>query len=508
MVCLLIASLLAFLATAQHPPLIPCTFSSHILYTDTFGSYSQSMNASIAMLEEQFIFQQTPQQTVYYEAPYKLTFLYNFFDFTLGLKLGMPTIFECFDVPDRSHFVGNEPCPLVPQLKCDHWSHANSANQTTEWWLVSGSNIPQRQQITIPYGSSMSEIVTFDFIVFDPTKPDPSVFVPPPTVQVLDLSWAYDSEAMFTAMPVSRKMVPTEKASVQVNDPDRISTLQQRASFTVGANPRFNGLTIADSHKLLRNPFQARFTTGRTPHRVPTSVPAPSFTAPASFDARTQWGALCPSIGTVFDQGQCGSCWAFGAAESLSDRFCIASHGAQKPHLSPEWMVSCYRDQGGCGGGNLDTAWKDMVTTGLVEESCFPYTAKDEMCPYACKDGSPLKMFYSKDAFTTLILFNRQANVASIQQELMTNGPLEVAFWVFDDFFNYQGGIYSLSKGSSFMGGHAVKLVGWGTENGVDYWTIINSWAETWGEKGLFRIRRGSDECGIEDEVTTGHPKI
>ena len=31
---------------------------------------------------------------------------------------------------------------------------------------------------------------------------------------------------------------------------------------------------------------------------------------------------------------------------------------------------------------------------------------------------------------------------------------------------------------------HAVKILGWGVENGVDYWLVANSWNTHWGDKG------------------------
>jgi len=43
-----------------------------------------------------------------------------------------------------------------------------------------------------------------------------------------------------------------------------------------------------------------------------------------------------------------------------------------------------------------------------------------------------------------------------------------------------------------------VLVVGYGTDNGTDYWLVKNSWSTTWGEQGYFRIRRGNDECSIE----------
>ena len=46
---------------------------------------------------------------------------------------------------------------------------------------------------------------------------------------------------------------------------------------------------------------------------------------------------------------------------------------------------------------------------------------------------------------------------------------------------------------------HAVVAVGWGTENGMDYWVIKNSWSEKWGENGYFRMQRGVNMCGINN---------
>jgi len=58
------------------------------------------------------------------------------------------------------------------------------------------------------------------------------------------------------------------------------------------------------------------------------------------------------------------------------------------------------------------------------------------------------------------------------------------------------------------LGGHAVKVLGYGVENGVKYWLCANSWNEEWGDQGYFKILRGNDECGIESEGVAGLPDI
>lgn len=48
---------------------------------------------------------------------------------------------------------------------------------------------------------------------------------------------------------------------------------------------------------------------------------------------------------------------------------------------------------------------------------------------------------------------------------------------------------------------HAVLLVGWGVEDGVDFWVVKNSWSDEWGEKGYWRVIRGTNACGIALQV-------
>ncbi|GKT36169.1 uncharacterized protein NAEGRDRAFT_32592, partial [Aduncisulcus paluster] len=197
---------------------------------------------------------------------------------------------------------------------------------------------------------------------------------------------------------------------------------------------------------------------------------------------------------------------AHGANEALSDRFCISSGGDINVTLSPEYSVSCDTGNDGCDGGYLDVAWDFFKTTGTVLDECFPYPAETYLlgivpaCPTTCTDGSSLVHYKSTETFAV-------TGVDNIMAEIYNNGPVEVSFNVYYDFEVYTSGIYEHTWGP-YMGGHAVKAVGWGVEDGTDYWIIANSGGADWGEDGYFRIVKGVNECGIEGNVTAGTPDL
>merc|ERR1719461_2389711 len=62
------------------------------------------------------------------------------------------------------------------------------------------------------------------------------------------------------------------------------------------------------------------------------------FQVPDSFDARTEWPD-CKSISMLWDQANCGSCWAVAAAGAMSDRMCI--HNSDHVLVSPENLMDC-----------------------------------------------------------------------------------------------------------------------------------------------------------------------
>jgi len=302
---------------------------------------------------------------------------------------------------------------------------------------------------------------------------------------------------VFLLIPLlARAQDPSSKALI--NDPAWIKLLNEieHSTWTAGHNERMNGMTFDDARALLGTSLV--HISERLGDTLNESHYASIAAAPASFDARTHWANL---IHPIRNQAGCGSCWAFSASEVLSDRVAIATR-RQSPVLSPEDMVACDKNDNGCKGGVLPRAWNYLQNTGIVTERCFPYSSGQgevPSCPSRCQDSESWSG--SKVRARSYYAIN---GVQHMMKEIMTHGPIQVAFAVYKSLMSYRSGVYQKLVWDFLPeGGHAVKMVGWGVEDDVDYWIIANSWGTSWGEDGFFKIKRGSDECGIE---TMGPP--
>lgn len=198
--------------------------------------------------------------------------------------------------------------------------------------------------------------------------------------------------------------------------------------WTAGRNPRFEGMTVADIKKMLGS----KLTHGK--HGLPMlDLPIDVNALPSAFDWRTQTPNC---VGAVRDQGHCGSCWAYGTAEALSDRFCVASKGANSVQLSTQIMVSC-SDAGSCDGGYPSSAWDYAMSHGLPTDACYPTEmgschhpgCSDEPTPpckkaNTCADKSSYSLYHAASSYGV------RANADAIATEIMTNGPVTAAFSV------------------------------------------------------------------------------
>ena len=258
------------------------------------------------------------------------------------------------------------------------------------------------------------------------------------------------------------------------------------AGKTAAAKKSLLGTTIMDMSKLM-----------------PTKTYSKEVTAalPTAFDCRTQWPNC---IHPILNQGDCGSCWAFGSSETLSDRFCIASNGASNIILSPQDLVNCSPNMG-CSGGYLYTTWLWMETYGIASMPCVPYvsgtTTTREDCTSTCTNTTTTKVHYRARKLGTSLL----PTADDIKADMYLNGPVHSAFLVYEDFMNYESGVYSHTTGS-YLGGHSIKIVGWGVANTVNYWIVANSWGTDWGQNGFFWIKQG--DCMIDVNGLAGEPQL
>jgi len=122
-------------------------------------------------------------------------------------------------------------------------------------------------------------------------------------------------------------------------------------------------------------------------------------------------------------------------------------------------------------------------------------------CSSSCTNKG-YKTPYSQDKNFAKSSYNLNS-VEAAQTDIMTKGSISGTFDVYSDFLTYKSGVYQYTSGS-LLGGHAIKIIGWGVESGTPYWLVVNSWNQNWGDNGTFKILRGQDECGIEDDLGAG----
>jgi len=194
-------------------------------------------------------------------------------------------------------------------------------------------------------------------------------------------------------------------------------------------------------------------------------------------------GAVAP----VKDQGHCGSCWAFSAVSALETANYLQKKMSSVPTYSEQQLVDCaggsYHNKG-CHGGLMDNAFRYVEAHPLQTEDDYPYRGVEGSCKSGTGHGTAT-------GFTDV-----QRGSASQLRAALNGQTVSVAIQANESVFQfYKSGVLdSAACGTSLN--HGVISVGYGTENGKDYFLVRNSWGPSWGDKGYIKIG-ANNICGI-----------
>ncbi|KAH7520231.1 hypothetical protein FEM48_Zijuj08G0122300 [Ziziphus jujuba var. spinosa] len=213
---------------------------------------------------------------------------------------------------------------------------------------------------------------------------------------------------------------------------------------------------------------------------------------PESVDWRRQ-GAVNP----VKDQGSCGSCWAFSTIAAVEGINQITT--GKLISLSEQELVDCDRSYNeGCNGGLMDYAFEFIIQNGGMDtEDDYPYAGFDGKCDLAKEN----KKVVTIDGYEDVPAYDENA-----LRKAVAHQPVSVAIEAGGPALQlYESGVFTGECGTALD--HGVVVVGYGKENGIDYWLVRNSWGNSWGEDGYIKIQRNvvnsyTGKCGIAMEAS------
>merc|ERR1739849_2728 len=158
--------------------------------------------------------------------------------------------------------------------------------------------------------------------------------------------------------------------------------------------------------------------------------------------------------------------------------------------MGEQQLVDCSKQNSGCNGGLMDSAFSFYEGTTVATESSYPYTARDGSC---------------KSSYTTAIPrggvtgYKDVSSESSLLDAVSNVGPISVAIEADQMSFQmYSSGVLTGSCGTNLD--HGVLAVGFGSSGGTDYWKVKNIWGASWGMNGYVLIERGVTKCGIGSE--------
>lgn len=199
---------------------------------------------------------------------------------------------------------------------------------------------------------------------------------------------------------------------------------------------------------------------------------------------------------SVKDQKTCGSCWAHSALAVFEAL--IKKSDYLDVDLSEQQLINCFANGYGCWGANSFEAMLYMKTNGIVSESVYPYL-NDQ---WPCDLTAPSEFYLEAARILPMDPFESKHERRLKTKHLILNyGPVDVFMLCYNDWwFNYRSGVYIYDGVSELRTGHGVVIVGWNDDDSIPtggYWTVKNSFGQSWGENGYFRIAYDPEEYDV-----------
>jgi C1A family cysteine protease len=206
-------------------------------------------------------------------------------------------------------------------------------------------------------------------------------------------------------------------------------------------------------------------------------------------------------VSPVKAQGKCGSCVAFATIGAIET--CFKKATGRFSDFSEQQLIDCgYNFNGGdgCVGAGLDSylEWvKANPEAGPVGEEQYPYLYSKPLLSCPEDIPAPQQVTARMTGYYALSNGNEEILKAYVYEH---GAAISTLCAKSAEFKGYQEGIFE-GCDSEEASDHAVLVVGYGTEDDVDYWLIKNSWGIGWGDDGFMKLRRGVSMCGIGNNI-------
>jgi len=205
---------------------------------------------------------------------------------------------------------------------------------------------------------------------------------------------------------------------------------------------------------------------------------------------KTGYNGNC--ISPVYNQGQCGSCWAFSATEQTESMSCLLGYtGGRYIQNSMQQVVDCDTTSYGCSGGWTYSAYEYIESAGGQDSyASYPYTAENGQCAF--KPSNVQSKIQSWG-------WVGQGAEQTMQNYVLSTGPLSICVDA-ETWQYYTGGVVSCASCGTSVD-HCVQITGYGQFQGQNVWIVRNSWGTSWGYSGYLYVQYGCNACDL-----TGYP--